>query len=107
MTLLISLFAAVICTALWYKNAPQSKMKLDILCWIFWGASIMWFVDAIAEYIQEGAEFFNTPIKDMVNDTYLGLAVVAFGLVIWIVMLLSSDPKGVIRDILTKQINKN
>ena len=32
MTLLVTVFAAVICTALWYKNAPESKMQLGILC---------------------------------------------------------------------------
>ena len=47
MTLLVSVFAAIICTAIWYKTAPKSEMKVGLLCWLFWGASLMWLVDAI------------------------------------------------------------
>lgn len=96
MTLLISVFAAVICTAIWYKNA-DSKMNYGILCWLFWGASLMWMVDAIFEYAELKAEYFTPAIEDMVNDTFLGLSVVALGLVIWIVSVLIKDPKGVIK----------
>ena len=34
----------------------------------------------------------------MLNDLYLGLSVIALGLVIWIIVLLVKDPDGVIRD---------
>ena len=50
MTLLTCLFAALICTILWYKNAPQNEMKLHVLCYLYWGASLMWMVDAVFEY---------------------------------------------------------
>lgn len=103
MTLLISIFAAVISTAIWYKGAPESKMRVDVLCWLFWGASLMWMADAIMEYAEVGAEFFEPDIKDMVNDAFLGLSVVALAMVIWVVFLLIKDPKGVIRDKLTKK----
>ncbi len=39
----------------------------------------------------------------MVNDTFLGLSVVAFGLVIWLAVLLISDPKGVVRNALLRK----
>ena len=42
MTLLTTVFAAIFCTIIWYKNAPKDEMKVSILCWMFWGASIMW-----------------------------------------------------------------
>ena len=103
MTLLISVFAASVCTILWYKNAPQSKMKIGTLCWLYWGASLMWFVDAIFEYSELGAEFFAPAPIDMLNDLYLGLSVVALGLVIWLVILLAKDPKGVIKEALFKR----
>lgn len=61
MTLLVTLFAAIICTILWYKKAPEDPMKLHILCFMYWGASIMWFVDAIFEYAELQAEFFTPP----------------------------------------------
>lgn len=97
MTLLTAVFAAVITTAIWYKNAPESKMQLGILCWLYWGASLMWCVDAIFEYMELGADYFTPAPLDMLNDFFLGLSVVALGMVIWIVILLIKDPKGVIK----------
>ena len=103
MTLLVTVFAAVVCTAIWYKNAPESKMQLGLLCWLFWGASLMWLVDAVFEYAELGAEYFTPAPEDMLNDLFLGLSVVALGLVIWIVVLLIKDPRGVIRAKLYKK----
>ena len=103
MTLLVTVFAAVICTALWYRNAPESKMQLGVLCWLFWGASLMWLVDAIFEYCELGSEYFTPAPEDLLNDLFLGLSVVALGLVIWIVVLLVRDPKGVLKAKLFKK----
>ena len=97
MTLLVSVFAAVIVTAIWYKKQPDSEMRLGILCWLFWGASLMWLVDAIFEYAELGAEYFSPAPADMLNDLFLGLSVVALALIIWLVVLLIKDPKGVIK----------
>jgi len=97
MTLLITVFAAVICTAIWYKSAPAREMKVGVLCWLFWGASIMWLVDAIFEYAELQAAYFTPAAEDMLNDAFLGLSVVALGLIIWLVILLVKDPKGVVR----------
>ena len=95
MTLLTTVFAAVIATVLWYKG--KTDMKLGVLCWLFWGASLMWLVDAIVEYIELGAEFFTPALEDLINDFYLGLSVVALGLVIWLIVLLVRDPQGKVR----------
>ena len=101
MTLLITVFAAVITTAIWYKKNDE-KMMLGVLCWMFWGASIMWLVDAIFEYAELKAEYFTPELADMINDAFLGLSVVALALVVWIVVLLIKDPRGVIREKLKK-----
>jgi len=103
MTLLITVFAAVISTAVWYRGLPENEMRTGILCWMFWGASIMWLVDAVFEYIELGAAYFTPAPADMLNDAFLGLAVVALGLVIWVVRLLITDPKGVIRKLLIRK----
>ncbi|MGN1451656.1 MAG: hypothetical protein ACI4XQ_06130 [Eubacteriales bacterium] len=103
MTLLTTVFAAVICTAIWYKSAPKSEMKVGVLCWMYWGASLMWLIDAIFEYAELGAEFFAPAAGDMLNDFYLGLSVVALGLVIWLVILIVKDPKGVVKSALIKK----
>lgn len=102
MTLLTTVFAAVVCTAIWYKSAPKNEMNIGILCWLYWGASVMWFVDAVFEYVKLREQYFTPGPLDMLNDFYLGLSVVALGLVIWIVALLIKDPKGVIKDELFK-----
>ena len=103
MTLLVTVFAAVICTAVWYKTSPKSEMMIGVLCWIYWGASLMWLVDAVAEYIELGAEYFTPDPADMLNDLFLGLSVIALGMVIWIAVLLIKDPKGVVRAALLKK----
>ncbi len=102
MTLLITVFAAVIATVKWY-NRKNDNMQLGILLFMYWGASIMWLVDAIFEYAELQAEYFTPALEDMLNDTFLGLAVVALGLVIWVVRLLISDPKGSVRAALQKK----
>ena len=105
MTLLVTVFAAVICTAIWYKNAPDDTMKVSVLCWMYWGASIMWFVDALFEYAELHAEYFTPALADMLNDLFLGLSVIALGLVIWIIILLVKDPKGALKAVLEKKKN--
>ncbi len=98
MTLLITVFAAVVVTVIWYNTT--SDMKLGFLALMYWGAALMWLVDAVAEYIEIGAEYFTPAPTDMLNDAYLGLSVAALGLVIWLIALLIKDPKGKIRALL-------
>ncbi|MBQ7687718.1 MAG: hypothetical protein IJT27_00730 [Clostridia bacterium] len=103
MTLLVTVFAAVICTVIWYKNAPKSEMLTGILCCMYWGASLMWLVDAIFEYAELKEAYFTPAPADMLNDLFLGLSVIALGLVIWLIILLIKDPKGVIKNMLFKK----
>ena len=105
MTLLVTVFAAVICTVIWYRTAPKSEMLVGTLCLIYWGASLMWLVDAVYEYTELQAEFFTPSPADMLNDLYLGLSAVALGLVIWLAILLIKDPKGVVKAALFKRKN--
>ena len=97
MTLLITVLAAVITTVLWYVNAPKSKMRLGTLCLMYWGAAVMWSVDAVFEYIELKEAYFTPEPADMLNDAFLGLSAVALGLVIWLVIVLIKDPKGVVK----------
>ena len=102
MTLLIMVFAAVIATVKWYTRKDDT-MQLGILCFLYWGASIMWFVDAVFEFAELKAEYFTPAIEDMVNDAFLGFSAVALGLVIWLVRLLIKDPKGSVRSALVRR----
>ena len=103
MTLVITVFAALIATIIWYFNDNSNKYRLGTLSLIYWGASLMWFIDFVFEYAELKAEYFTPEPVDMLNDFFLGLSVVALGLVIWLVILLIRDPKGVIKNMLSKK----
>ena len=102
MTLLATVFAAIISTIIWYCGKSDSKMKIGTLCFMYWGAALMWLADAIFEYAELGAEFFTPGPLDMLNDFYLGLSAVALGLVIWLVILMIRDPLGKVKSTLFK-----
>ena len=106
MTLLITVFAAVISTVSWYKNAPDDELKRGVLCWLFWGASLMWLVDAVFEYAELGAAYFTPEPQEMLNDIFLGISAVALALVIWLVILLLKDPRRVIPAVLHRSQDK-
>lgn len=103
MTLLTTVFAAVIATVVCYQKAPNDEYKVSVLCFLYWGASLMWLVDAIFEYAELHAEYFTPAPMDMLNDFFLGLSVVALGLIVWLVVLLIKDPKGVVKATLLKK----
>ena len=97
MTLLLTVLAAVVVTIVWYTCEKARQIKVGILCYMFWGASIMWLCDAIFEYAELRAEYFSPAIEDMVNDSFLGLSVIALALVIWLVIVLVKDPLGTVK----------
>ena len=97
MTLLLTVFAALLSTVIWYSSEKARTMKVSILCYMFWGASLMWFVDAIFEYIELRAAYFTPAPADMINDSFLGFSVIALGLLIWTIILLVKDPKHIIK----------
>lgn len=102
MTLLITVIAAAVSTLVWYMNQNRDAYKLGTLSLIYWGASLMWFIDFIAEYAELRAEYFNMVFSDVLNDTVLGLAAVAIGFVVWLAILLIKDPKGVFKEKFSK-----
>ena len=63
----------------------------------------MWLVDAFFGYAELQAEYFTPTPIEILNDLYLGLSVVALGLIIWLALLLIKDPKGVLKAALLKQ----
>ena len=77
-------------TIIWYVNAPEDKYKLSVLCFIYWGATLMWFVDHVMAYLTEGGDFFEITL----NAALLGIVVVLLGLLAWVIILLVKDPKG-------------
>ena len=102
MTLLITVLAAVIVSIIWYVCEKRDTYKLGTLSLIYWGASLMWFMDFVFEYAELKTEYFNQEFADILNDSLLGLTVVAIGLIAWLVVLLIKDPKGVFKKKFTK-----
>ena len=112
MTLLITLFAAIISTVVWYKHEKRKEYALSALMYMYWGASLMWLIDAIVSFAKEGSSFFfpaeGATLEETVlnqqnffysqmNDLYLGIAVIALALIIWIVIVAIKDPKHLYR----------
>lgn len=102
MTLLITVFAAIVSTIVWYSSPKARELKSGILCWMFWGASLMWLGDAIFEYTEMKADYFAPAAGDLLNDLFLGLSVIALAMVIWTVYLMIKDPKGTVKSSLFK-----
>lgn len=97
MTLLITLFAAIASTVVWYFVPQRKRLFLAVPCFAFWGASIMWLVDAIFELAElKEAYFAELTGEGMANDIALGFSAVALGLLIWVIVLLIKDPDGVL-----------
>ncbi len=101
MTLLITVFAAVTVTILWY-TCKDDRMQLGFLALMYWGAAIMWTIDAVFEFAELKSEYFTPAPGDMLNDAFLGLSAVALGLVVWMIRLLAKDPSGRLRGALRK-----
>lgn len=103
MTLLITIFAAVVATLVWYTKPALRDLKVGVLCWMFWGASLMWMVDAVFEFSELGADYFAPAGVDMLNDSFLGFSAVALALIIWTVIVLVTDPRGTVKASLSKK----
>ena len=88
MCLLITVLAAVIATIVWYVKIPKNLYNVGTLCLIYWGASLMWLVDAFF-CLTEGEPFLDISL----NDALLGFVVALCGLVAWVVILLLKGPK--------------
>jgi hypothetical protein len=98
MWLILTAFAAIITTVVWYISPQRDTYKLGLLSLAFWGATTMWLVDHVMAYMSEGGEFF-----ELNQDaTMLGVSVILVALTIWLLVLLVGDPKGVIRKLIHK-----
>jgi len=93
MWLLLTGLAAIVSTVIWYVHAPKDTYKVGLLSLGLWGATLMWLVDHIMAFLSEGGEFFELGRE----STMLGVSVILFALILWLMILLISDPKGVLK----------
>lgn len=98
MWLILTALAAIITTVIWYVKGPEDKYKLGLLSLAFWGATIMWLVDHVMAYLDEGGAFFETNL----DATMLGISVIIVALLVWLIVLLVSDPKRVLKRVLKR-----
>lgn len=91
MCLVITAFAAVITTMVWYFKMPQGEYLLGRLALMYWGAALMWCVDGFFS-VAEGESFLELSM----NDALLGVVIILCGVVAWIVMVLFKDPKKIL-----------
>jgi peptidoglycan biosynthesis protein MviN/MurJ (putative lipid II flippase) len=103
MWLILTALATIITTVIWYAKSPGDKYKLSLLSLMFWGATLMWLVDHVMAYLTEGGEFFEINM----DATLLGISVIILALLVWLIVLLVSDPKGVIRRALRSEAHVN
>ena len=96
MFLILTALASVIATVVWYTNAPEDKYKVGMLSLFFWGATLMWLVDHVMAYLMEGGEFFELNL----DATMLGISVILLALIVWMLILVISDPKKVLKTVL-------
>jgi hypothetical protein len=92
MWLLVLGYAATIATALWYVGKARGEdLCLNYLATMLWGATIMFFIDAIYSYLN-GEEF----IEVSADAAALGFSLLLVVLVIWLFILFLKDPKKVL-----------
>lgn len=88
MTLLLTLLAALAATAAYAFSPAARRMRVSLLCEIYWGAGIMWIVDMAIAYAEEGAAYAQSVVEEAGSEALLGLAVIVLGLAIWAVALM-------------------
>ena len=77
---LMTIAAAIVFTVLYFKVLRTPAVLTTML--MFWGAALMWSVDCVHS-AMEGEGLFDLSLE----DTYLGLIILAFGLAFFGVML--------------------
>jgi hypothetical protein len=75
MCLLVTLFAAIIASIIWYTHAENDIYRVKVLAAIYWGASLMWGVDCVADALDG-----KSPFSATADDFLLAGLIVASGL---------------------------
>lgn len=79
MWLLLTAAAAIAATVGWRIDTPGDRHHLGFLALVYWGATLMWLVDHVIAYVDEGGPFFDLSL----HATLIGLSVLMLGLLLW------------------------
>lgn len=81
MWLILTAAAAIAATiASRVVGAPGDRYHLGFLALMYWGATVMWLVDHVIAYVEEGGPFFDLSL----HATLIGLSVLILGLLLWL-----------------------
>jgi hypothetical protein len=96
MWLVVTTLAAAITTAIWYiSDEARETYNIGFLNLILWGTAIMVFVDHVIGYLSEGGDFIETTSDSVI----LSIVMLIAAILIWEIVLLIKDPKGVLKSI--------
>lgn len=81
MWLLTSALAAILATILYFRLG--SMLRLDVLCLMLWGGTVMILVDHVLGY--SGGPFLESQTNGLIPDgTLLGMAMLMPVIVVWL-----------------------
>ena len=80
MTILLVGIAAVFVSFYAKSNASAKTLAL-----ILWGATIMWSVDVLFGFHEEGAAYFQATLSNWKDDSLLGICAILLGFGIWFI----------------------
>jgi len=87
MWLPITAGAALTTSVLWCATGSRDKYRLGFLSLMYWGATLMWLVDHVITYVEDGGPFLDLGAR----ATWLGVSVIVLGLVVWSLRLLAGE----------------
>ena len=97
MWLVVITLAAIVVTAIWYVNdKARTYYRIGFLNLMLWGTAIMVFVDHLMGYLEEGGDFIETTPE----ATFLSIVLLITVLIVWEIVLLVKDPKGLLKNYL-------
>ena len=86
MWILFLVFLTITSGILWYRTRSENKYRFDILGWISLGSLIMFLVDKIYSYVEEGVF-----VEFTVEALYLGIVLVLTTVMLWLIVLLAKS----------------
>lgn len=93
MYFILTALAAILTTIVWYRIS-EDKYQLSTLCLIYWGAALMWFVDHVIAFLDEGGAFFELTL----DATLLGITVVLAGFFAWGITAVVKVTRGTLKN---------
>ncbi|MCX2683344.1 hypothetical protein OQH60_05495 [Campylobacter sp. MIT 21-1685] len=90
MCLMLTTLAGVISALLWYFKDEKNIYRLGTLALMYFGASLMWFVDSCFA-LSKGEAFLDLTV----DDVLLGFVIITCGLLIYFIIVVFKGPKRI------------